>query len=430
MTRILPAALLAVVLAAPFASAQDEGGAEPPAQPVDLYEQTDRKKTMSIKLPRTWKSAGADETASNALAAWKGFYGEPEKSPNGLVQVFVENRWQRAVLARAVEFSLLGTPQPASFRQGPGWAEGCLFDENRLAQWRRYVEKNGRLYVFVALAGEAAYEPVHKRVQQLLDTATVPGEWTQPSLGDNWKAKKSGAYDVLTDVEADRVKSVDKACGLLAAARDVVAKGMPGKPFDGSKPVAWIFQNAQKFDDRSKIAFGQELKGDAQFSGSDRAALVKIMGENGDNYSQHLYFAGAQQYVWQYFGGAAPLWIDSGVTQWGKLSTMSGGKGKFTDDMISRGKGAALGAKRRLDQWFDVKSWAEIPDNDAANNELFAWQVYFRAGRGAKKYKKQFEGYLTTLRDTGDPVAARKAFDGVNFDEMLADLKAWAGDWK
>ena len=65
-----------------------------------------------------------------------------------------------------------------------------------------------------------------------------------------------------------------------------------------------------------------------------------------------------------------------------------------------------------------------------AASELFAWQWFFRFGKGSRKYKKQFDGYIASLRETGDPVAARKAFDGVNFDEMQQEFKAWVADWK
>jgi hypothetical protein len=86
--------------------------------------------------------------------------------------------------------------------------------------------------------------------------------------------------------------------------------------------------------------------------------------------------------------------------------------------------------KRRLDEWFDVVKMNEVTDAEQAALELFAWHSYFRVGKGAKKFKKQYDACLQSLRDTGDPAAAKKAFGEANFTEMLAEFKSWVADWK
>ena len=432
--RSLPL-LVALAIAVPFvpgprARAEDETAPETPpaAAPAELYEQMDRKKTMSIKLPRTWKSVGGGELDPKALAGYAGFYGEENKSPNGFVVLFVENQFARAALARAISMPQVGTVKADSLRQGPGWVEACALNDQHNVVWRRYVEKGNRVYMFQVVAHENAYDAVKATVQKLLDTAAVPGEFVQPPAGDGFASKKSGDYDIVTDAESDRESSVKKATTQLAQARDIVVKALPGKPFDTSKPVAWVFQNGQKFEDRAKAALGIEARF-AVFNPVDRCALVSILSDSAMGHDEAIFRAGAAQYVWQYFGGESPIWVSIGMSAYGQYVALGGGK-KLVPDVLTKSKAAVAAGKRRLDQWFDVASWNEVTDNQQGTFELFAWHTYFRTGKGAKKFKKQYEGYVQSLRDTGDPAAARKAFDGVNFDEMLQDFKGWAADWK
>jgi hypothetical protein len=210
---------------------------------------------------------------------------------------------------------------------------------------------------------------------------------------------------------------------------DVMAKALPGKPFDASRPTAFVFQNAVKYEEKLKAAVGVALKY-ADYDGVDRASMVELMSEEQKEHDPGVLRAGAAQYVWQYFGGDTPPWISVGLAQYGQIMAGAGGKGKLPADVLAKVKAGVAAGKRKLNEWFDVVSATEIVDTDQGANELFAWHAYFRTGRGVKKYKKQYDAYLQTLRDTGDPAAARKSFDGANFDEMLQDFKAWAADWK
>jgi hypothetical protein len=436
LSRLLVIAVSAAVLAAPSlrAVAQDAGkepgeGAEAPAapKPAELYEQLDRKRTMSIKLPRAWKAATGEDATQGAIATFGGFFGEENNSPNGRVDFITYGNYQRASLARAVVLPQVGPVKPESLHQEAGWAQGCAVGD-QVAQWYRFVEKNGHVYGFVVSAHGRAYDTVRETVEHLLATATVPGEYGAPPLGDAFTKRKVGAFDVTTDVEADREGSVKHACELLATAREIAAKALPGKPFDASKPAAWVFQNTTRFDDRAKAAGLGEVKYGV-FNPSDRCAMVSILGETAQGNDEAVYRAGAGQYVWQYFGGSPPIWVDVGIREYTTAWALGGGK-KLQAEYVSRTKSAIAAGKRRLDQWFDVASWAEVKDDNQGALELLGWQAYFRVGRGSKKLRKNFEAYLQTLRDSGDPAVARKAFDGVNFDELLQDFKAWGNDWK
>lgn len=421
------AALAAGLLPAPRLIADDAPPAA--AQPAELYDQTDRKKTMLMKLPRTWKPLPAEQIDENkALAGFQGFFGEEKKSPQGAAFLKVLSQYARASLARSVDLPLHGEVKKESARPGTGWAEGCAIGEN--ATWRRYVEKNGRVYLFEVLAAPNAWNDVHALVEKLLDTATVPGEYAPPSLGDNFKPSKAGAgFEVLTDAAADRDKSIGKAADLVGAGRDVAVKALPGKPSDAGKPLLWVFQNGTKYEDRVKAAVGVAPEHSA-FLASERAVAVRIIREQAEDYPAQLQAAGAQQYVWQYFGGDVPIWLNVGLGSYGRFIAHGGGKGKLDPSDLQNAKSAAAAGKRRLDNWFELTNWNEVTDNKQGEFELFAWQVYFRSGRGAKKYKKQFDGYIQALRDKGDPLEARKAFEGVNFEEMLQDFKNWTAEWK
>src|SRR5262249_22490092 len=155
-------------IARPSAARADGEPAPPPAaQPADAYEQTDHKKTMSIKLPRTWKSAAGEQADPEAMATFRGTFG-PDPNRPGLVTFTVASQFQRASLARAILLPLAGTVKAESMRQGPGWTEGCAINAQQ-AEWRRYVEKGGRVYVFRLASLGSLYETVHADVEKLLD---------------------------------------------------------------------------------------------------------------------------------------------------------------------------------------------------------------------------------------------------------------------
>jgi hypothetical protein len=368
-----------------------------------------------------------DEMDAKALGGWGGFYGEEGKSPNGIVVFYAMNQYSRAVLARAVTLPAAGAPVADSYREGPGWTEGCSYLENNNAQWHRFVEKNGRVYQFVVYAHKSAYDNVKEKVRQILDTAKVPGE-SSIVPPDKFVPKKGGPFDVVTDAQPEKEANVKRALDQLGNSREVLVKALGGKPFDAGKPVVWLFQNGNKFEDRVKESVGQKIDFGV-FSGPDRVALVSVLQDNVQGHDEAIYEAGARHYLWQYFGGVTPYFVDVGLSQYARNFALGGGK-KLELPVINNAKAAVVAGKRRLDQWLDLSSWNDVQDNNQGANELFAWHCYFREGKGAKKYKKQYSGYLQTLRDTGDPAAAKKAFDGVNFDEMLKDFKEWATEWK
>jgi len=428
------AAASALAVAAPPSLAQDGGGeeggteeAEAAPKPEQLYEQLDRKRTMSIKLPRSWKALPADEASASALASFGGFFGEENKSANGIVEFFPMGQYQRAALARAVVLAQAGPVKPETLRQEAGWAQGCAVEGSNI-RWWRFVEKNGRVYGFVLSANARAFDTVRTTAEGLLATAAVPGEYSAPPLGEGFAKKKVGEFDVTTDASADRDSAVKKQCERLGTAREIMAKSLPGKPFDASRPVAWVFQNATKFEDRAKTA-GYANPQFGVFNPPDRCSMVSILSENAQGNDDAVYVTGAEQYLWQYFGGTPPLWVVIGLREYAKASALGGGK-KMPPELVTRTKSAIAAGKRRLDQWFDVVSSSEIKDDNQGALELLGWHAYFRVGRGSKKLRKNYDAYLQALRDTGDPAAARKAFDGVNFDEVLQDFKAWGNDWK
>lgn len=420
-------ALAGGLLPAPRLLADDAGKEPAPTQPAELYEQTDRKKTMAMKLPRTWKPLKDEEiTNAKALTAYTGFFGEENKSANGFAIYAVDNRFTRAALARSIDLPLLGEVKKESLRDGKGWTEGCALGE-KTTFWRRYVEKNGKVYRFEFQTAPASWDGLHAQIEKMLDTAAIPGEWTTPTLGDAFKPRKSTVFDVLSDAQPDREKSVEKACDLLSQGRDAVAKALPGKPCDLGKPVAWVFQNGTKYEDRVKAAVGVAPE-DATFVSPERAACVSIGGELGSNYAVHLLLVGAQQYAWQYFGGNVPIWLENGLAGYGEIMALA--KGRTRDELIGKVKTSVAAGKRKLDAWFVLTNWNEVTDNEQGAMELAAWQMYFRVGHGEKKYKKQFDAYIAALHDKGDPIEAKKAFDGVNFDDMLTDFRAWAATLK
>ena len=105
LSRALPVAAL-VLAAVPFvpgvplvsAARADGDAAKPPAAaPSDLYEQTDRKKMMSMKLPRAWKAVGGEDVDPKALVTFSGFFGTDTTGRPEMNKVLSERRAERVV---------------------------------------------------------------------------------------------------------------------------------------------------------------------------------------------------------------------------------------------------------------------------------------------------------------------------------------------
>jgi hypothetical protein len=302
-----------------------------------------------------------------------------------------------------------------------------LTPKDNLAVWRRYTEKGGRVYVaqFIALAD--GYDQIHKTVQTMLDTFAVTGEAPAPTMATGVAAKKAGEFDVQTDADAERDGAVKRAAAFLAEGRAPLAKLLP-KPLDTSRPAAWIYQNGSRYEDRAKLTHDKAPE-HAAYDPEARCVLVSLVADKMDDFPEPLYAAAAGQYVWQYFGGTPPVWLYWGLQEYGRQMALGGNKGKIGNEWESKVKAAAAAGKRRLDQWIDVQDARDVPEK-SPGLELFAWQWYLRNGRGAKKYKKQLDAYVATLQSTGDPAAARKAWEGVDFEAMQKDFKDYWAEFK
>jgi hypothetical protein len=423
-------ALLAIAAAAAATPVRGEDETEgPPAEAPSMdgaIELTDAKKTASVKLPKMWKVERNPSPPPGHLAVFRGPYTQRDA---GAVVLSYDTTATRGTLALWNRLRG-GVLRPDDARSGPGWWEGCSVEDTarlQRATWARCVEKDGSIYVCEVLAHKDSYERAKTIARQILDTFKVTGAAPKVAPPAGWKVKKAGEFDLWTD--ADDPGKADNALRILATAREVVVKSLKGKPADESRPVAKVYENGGKFNDEAKAIYGEEPKF-ATFDPYTRAPMVKILGAQAEAYEPEVQNQGARQAVVLYFGGSPPWWVEHGMIRYGYVGAQAGGKPqKPKDAHVQDAKRAVAAGKKRFDAWLTASTAADVPDADQGTWEVFAWHWYVRHGPG-KKWRKQYDAYFDALRATGDPLAAAKAFDGVDFDAMTKDFRDWAAKWE
>jgi len=428
-------AALACGVAAFPAEAQDgedgeEGaeGADAPAPTMDdALEQSDPKGVLGVKLPRSWKVLKRDSPDKGELAIFQGLYTTMDA---GAVVLSVDGRSSRASLSLWNHIGS-GKIDPAAARSGSGWVEGCSVEsegDRPGATFARCIEKDGQVYVVRILCARASFDRVKAMAVQMLDSVKLKGSVPREGLPKGWQVKKAGDFDVWTDSE-DLGKATRPAT-IAGETRAILVKALKGKPFDESRPVMKSFQNAGRFLEETKAIYGEEHQ-HASWDPFARATMIKLMSSEVNDFPGAVRSNAARQYVVQYFGGDPPPWVSYGIQRYAVVGADSGGKpGEPKKDWVTRGKSAASRGKRNFDSWLGSAGGSDIPDVEGAYDELWAWHFFFRHASGAKKYRKAYDASLDALRATGDALAARKAWDGTDFEALTKDFKDWAEKWE
>lgn len=433
---VVAASLAALAALATFAGAPagaqdgDEGdGPAPPAEPPSMetaVEQRDGKGVLSVKLPKEWKSQKRDNPARGELASFTGPYTTQDA---GAVFLVVDTTSARAAATLA---QILGTGkvQASEARSGPGWWEGATLEDAGnppLSKWVRCFEKDGHVYVVQVLAHRNSYERAKGIARQILDTAKVTGSFPREGIPKGWSSKKAGEFDVWTD-GSDAGKAA-KPTSILSDVRSVLSKSVKGKPYDESRPVVKSYDDAGKFADDAKAIYGEAPR-HAAWDPYSRSVMVKLLNVTMDDFPGEVRSNAARQWLFQYFGGRAPYWMETGLTAYGAIGAESGGKPQSPPKAaVQKAKSAVAAGKRNFDAWLASAGGSDVPDVEQAQWELWAWHQFIRHGAG-KKYRKAYDASIDAVRATGDPAAAVKAWEGTDFDTMTKEFRDWAADWE
>ncbi len=402
------------------------GGEAPPADPAappakepsmdDAMEQSDGKRVTSIRLPKEWKSVRYEGDDKTVIAVFQGPYTTRD---SGQVVVSTAPDQARAILALTTSPGL----DAASVKPGAGFAQGQA-DQPNLFSVIRTIEKDGVVFVVRALANPKSKDRARDIMGKMVESFKVTGKLPAPPAPKGLSAKKAGEYDCWTEGDKSKEGSVSKAVQLCGEGREVLAKALKGKPFDETRPLIRPYTDSSRYMDDSKAAFG-EAPDRAGYDFDGRVLYVQTFKEGQDEYPWTLRYNGALQYAVQYFGGRAPSWVTVGLATYAAAGAGSGGKPqKLTAEILKKVK-AESRAKQRLDEWMT----GNVVASGDGSSEAMAWHWFFRHGSG-KKWKKQYDSYIDGLRATGDAVAAKKVWDGTDFEEMRKEFENFLLRWE
>lgn len=401
-------------------------GEAPPADPnapgakapsmEDAMEQSDGKRLTSIRLPKDWKAVRYEGDDKTILALFDGPY---TLRDGGRIEVSTAPDHGRALLALTSFPGLVVT----TLKSGAGFAQAEVDQPNAFAVIR-CIEKDGIVVTVKALANPVSKDRAREIATKMVESFKVTGKVAVPVAAKGLSMKKVGDYDAWSEGDKSKESSVAKAVAFCGEGREVLVKALKGKPFDETRPVIRPYTEASRYMDDAKAAFG-EAPDRSAYDLEGRVLYVQTFKESQDEYPWTLRYTGALQYVVQYFGGRAPGWVTVGLATYGAAGATSGGKPqKLTAEVLKKAK-EGNPAKQRLDEWMNMN----VTTSGEGSYAPMAWHWFFRHGSG-KKWKKQYDGYLDVLRATGDLVAAKKVWDGTDFEEMRKEFENFILRWE
>jgi hypothetical protein len=431
LARLPVRAAALLVLSAPFLAMPHRAWAED-AEPVESglpansIAYSDSNRVVKISLPKAFKS-NTEFDDPGKLGSWLGPLLPGEDQNTAMCALIVNSNFRRAKLAFS-STNVDGEVMPESIREGPGFHESCWKEKRNPFVWRRHVEKNGTLYTVLFVSGNSDYATVSPVVRAYLDSFEVTGEPRPDKLPDGWK-EKSGK-DLVMWSKVDDKKSLDELSKTLVDVGTMLDKVLKGKPWNEQPARVKMYDSFNEFTDACDADVGNRPD-HAGFSARCDAVYANYLGKDRNEWPGEAYSSMAVMRIQRYFGGSTPEWLRSGLMRYAVYGVIHcGGKpNKPNDHLISLGRGAAKDA-HRFDHWFEPSSWSAPAAAQASGDEVWAWMWFLLHGKAPKDARKAFEDYLSVLRDTGDLNAAQKAWEGVDFDGMLASFKGWAEKWK
>ena len=189
---------------------------------------------------------------------------------------------------------------------------------------------------------------------------------------------------------------------------------------------AWAYKIPNQFIKAAEADTGAaDQTKSGKYSKTHDAVLIKLSGDNTQEFKDPVQHAGAMQAVLHYFGGEPPAWLRDGLASYGQIAASSGGKGaKPTPNWVKRARNMISGSVS-LEEWFKGPR-----DKENSGLELWAWHWFLIHGKAPKAGRKAYESYIATLRKTGDVAAAQKHWEGVDFAALHAAFKKFGEKWK
>ncbi len=410
----LPTAL-AVCLLAPSAVGQDEADREP-GEPMTFHQ---NENLFSVDLPRNWKTERVDSSKGD-LGFWTG---PASKKFNAAFHAQVMRSAKRLTMAFHEYVASKSGFEKDSLKTGEGWMQGTVVDGRRVS-WRRLVEMDGVITLAEVISHPKAGEELGDFAQSILDKYEQKKAFDLSVSSDDWTVKKAKGMVVWTNVGKKEVGDVmGRTDDLMTDARDILRKGLPGKPYLEATPVVRVYKLPLGLR-RAAESLEMGDPNDGYIDPRDWAFCTSTSSLSMNTSELPVRFSSASQYVKFYFGGDVPHWLSAGLSRYGAYGATDGGKPqKWDKDRMKKMKGRIQSANASLDSHF-TKTAADYPEGEDVDI-LWCWHLFMRHAKNSSKFRNTYNKYIQTLRDTGDPMQADALWNDVDFGDMLEAFRKW-----
>jgi hypothetical protein len=280
---------------------------------------------------------------------------------------------------------------------------------------------------------ESIFPHVEKHVAVLLGTVKFLKPAPDPALPEGFEAMDVDGVEVWTDgAPKATVKNMVKQ---LLTAFKAVDDALPGVARDKRKPRLIVCKKQADFDALGKVN-DQGTGWKCVFAEQHRRAIVasavnhkKRRVEFADDMA---FFAGILRGR-HYFGGPVPRWIEFGLGFSSRHAGVAKGKpARPRPTEVKKAKFAVKERKTPLNELFVLRTEDIDPDDLAtANLETWAWYYYLLYGPGKATTGGKFAEHYAELRKTGDPLLARKVWEGTDMVALRDEFVTWAEKkWK
>jgi hypothetical protein len=317
-----------------------------------------------------------------------------------------------------------------SVRRGDGWVEEVRKEDARQRFFLfRYVESHGQVFELSAYSHESIYPHVDDHLRALFDTFKAQSPWPAFTPPDGYASSTVDGTVVWTDTK-DK-KTLKHVLDAHAATWTAMSKWVSGDRAIADPPIVVVCDKDAVFTELAKLS-NAEASPTCFPDFQRRIFVARVGGKTNALLDRMTHDFAALQYLQYFFGGHTPDWVSFGLGKWSMAAFEAKSKPeKATSEFIKLAKDGLAAHPERLDGMLEIRRLTLAPaDYDHFDFACYAWHCFFRFGAGAKPYGDRYSKYLADLRKTGSPDEAKKAWDGVDFDAMSAEFRAWVAAWK
>lgn len=388
---------------------------------------TDAAGVVSVRLPEGWRPVDSNGRMGvgghGLLGAWRGRMASGRRPYQAWLDVFVSRDGKRPiqVLTRLTS-DLRPRGRPTT---GDGWVEGSGEQVGRATHWFRCVEQEGLVVVFcVTTSAPGSAANAGEDVSAILRSTRVVGAVTPPPPPAGTTARRIHGFDVwATDAPKDELRSLVDA---IDAYRTMALKELTRKPVDTSRPVVWVFDDADAFAACARTGTWHTERPRPVAYLPHAGAIGVLRGTVDDENDATSIFAVAavDQALSQWFGGAAPPWLQGGLR-----NLLARAKRPDLDPhdassaWISTLKQAVDKRDTRLDSYLAL-SGPQITALGGLGITI-AYHEFFRAANQSSRWRMAYRKSLDAVRETGDPAAATAAWSKTNHGALSQAFTDW-----